>query len=171
MRSLVVGEWFTALPAAGVTCVRFNFRGVEGSGGTFDDGDGERLDAEAALAHVAGLLPPEAPLVIAGWSFGADVALATVEPRVSGWVAVAPPGRYGPQPAPASSDARPKLVVFGERDDLVDPRAGTDAVATWAATRVEVVPGADHFFVGSTSRIVELTLQLVESVTSRGAAD
>lgn len=166
MRSLVVGEWFGALPHAGVTCVRFNFRGVEGSDGMFDDGEGEHLDAEAALAHLAGLLPPGAPLVMAGWSFGADVALATTDPLVGGWVAVAPPSRYGSGPATVSSDPRPKLVVFGERDDLVDARTGAEAAATWAATRVEVIPGADHFFVGSTSRIVELTLRLVDTAAS-----
>src|SRR5680860_428823 len=48
MRSIVVSALFETLPAAGVTCLRFNFRGVDGSAGIYDDGVGEQLDAEAA---------------------------------------------------------------------------------------------------------------------------
>lgn len=162
MHSLVVGEWFRALPPAGVTCLRFNFRGVEGSEGGFDDGEGERHDARAALDHLAALLPPGYPIVMAGWSFGADIALATTDDRVSAWVAVAPPGRYAAHAV--AEDQRPKTVVFGSRDDLVDSDEGSARVARWASTSVHVVPGADHFFVGNTQLIVSLTVDLVDRV-------
>lgn len=162
MRSLVVGEWFNALPPADVTCLRFNFRGVEGSEGGFDDGDGERHDAEAALDHLAALLPPGCPILMAGWSFGADIALATADGRVSAWVAVAPPGRYAPDAV--ADDPRPKTIVFGDRDDLVESDAGRARVAGWKNTVVEVLPGADHFFVGNTGFIVSLTVDLVDRV-------
>src|SRR5436305_3865671 len=53
MRSIVIGALFDALPAVGVTCLRFNFRGVERSTGTHDEGRGELLDVAAAIDHAA----------------------------------------------------------------------------------------------------------------------
>ena len=44
MRSIVIGALFGALPHVGVTCLRFNFRGVERSEDAYDDGHGEQLD-------------------------------------------------------------------------------------------------------------------------------
>ena len=77
MRSIVISALFGALPDAGVTCLRFNFRGVEGSGGVHDEGDGERRDASAAIdALDAADRRRRIPLVLTGWSFGADVALS-----------------------------------------------------------------------------------------------
>src|SRR6478672_5683326 len=73
MRSIVISALFAALPDAGITCLRFNFRGVEESGGEHDFGDGARHDARAAIESIGTRLPPSAPLVLAGWSFGADV--------------------------------------------------------------------------------------------------
>ena len=71
MRSIVIGALFDALPAAGITCLRFNFRGVERSTGAHDDGHGELLDVRAALATLAEGRAGDEPVVLAGWSFGA----------------------------------------------------------------------------------------------------
>ncbi len=170
MRSLVVSEWFANLPPAGVTCLRFNFRGVGASSGSFDAGPGERRDAETALAALRDLVPGAA-LVVAGWSFGADIALAINDPSVAGWVAVAPPGRWTDAHRHLAHDPRPKLAVFGAHDELVDAEAGAARARAWPATEVEVVPGADHFFVGRTDRIVELTLAFVNRLTARSPDD
>src|SRR5260370_38627548 len=94
MRSIVISALFAALPAAGVTCLRFNFRGVEGSDGFHDEGRGERLDVQAALRDLDIVLAPTSPMILTGWSFGADVALSTREDRIDAWFAVAPPFHY-----------------------------------------------------------------------------
>src|SRR5207244_2877172 len=77
MRSIVIGALFEALPLAGFTCVRFNFRGVERSGGSHDEGKGELLDVQAALDAASSVRVGDEALVLAGWSFGADMTLAT----------------------------------------------------------------------------------------------
>src|SRR5436309_8796531 len=92
MRSIVIGALFAALPENGVAALRFNFRGVEGSEGSFDDGRGERHDIVAAL-DVLHPITEALPLVLAGWSFGADTSLDVVDQRVTAWFAVAPPLR------------------------------------------------------------------------------
>jgi hypothetical protein len=164
MRSLVISALFDALPAAGVTCVRFNFRGVEGSEGIHDEGRGERLDAAAAVGALADRLAPETPLVLTGWSFGADVALSTLDPKVRGWFAIAPPLHYVDADAPVGADERPKRVVLAEHDEVRRPTEVEAAVAAWRATDVTVVGGASHFFVGRTDRLVRLAQRFVDVV-------
>src|SRR5581483_11002385 len=92
MRSIVPGALIEALPRAGVAALRFNFRGVEGSEGAYDEGRGEQLDVIAAIDALSEIAEG-LPLVLAGWSFGADTSLAVGDERVDGWAAIAPPLR------------------------------------------------------------------------------
>lgn len=169
MRSIVISALFEALPPTGVTCLRFNFRGVEGSDGFYDDGRGERADARAAVEALADRLPAPTPLVLAGWSFGADIALSTMDPRIAAWLAVAPPFHFVDDPAPAASDGRPKLLALAEHDEVRAPADAQALVARWRSTEVVVVPGASHFFVGRTARLVELAEAFVDRVTAATA--
>jgi alpha/beta superfamily hydrolase len=165
MRSLVIGELFAALPAAGVRCLRFNFRGVEGSGGAWDEGRGERLDVAAALESLAATLAPEVPLALVGWSFGADMALSTRDPRVAGWCAIAPPLRSAGVTEGLATDPRPKWLLLAEHDEVRAPAEIVVIAAGWANTVTEVVPGASHFFMGRTDRLVELATKLLRTLT------
>jgi alpha/beta superfamily hydrolase len=167
MRSIVIGALFTGLPAAGVAALRFNFRGVGASEGTHDEGRGERLDVVAALdALVEAVEAPGVPLVLGGWSFGADTALAVDDARHAGWFAVAPPLRHTDQVA-AANDPRPKLLAVPQRDQYRSPESARGVVASWTNTRIHVVPGADHFLVGRTDRVVELAVEFVDRVINR----
>ena len=166
MRSIVISALFGALPAAGVTCLRFNFRGVEGSTGTFDAGVGERADAVAALGALTAALPAGMPLLLAGWSFGADVALSVHEPSISAWLAIAPPLHFTEGLEELARDPRPKLLALAEHDAVRPPADVVAVVATWSATDVEIVPGASHFFVGRTDRLVELALGFVDRLVN-----
>ena len=154
MRSLVIGELFRELPAHGITCLRFNFRGVESSGGAWDEGRGERADVLAALDALAARIPGDLPLVLAGWSFGADMVLSTFDPRVRAWLAIAPPLSYAADSDVVGRDPRPKHFVLAERDKVRTPDDVRAATVQWNATTVEVVSGADHYFVGRTDRVV-----------------
>lgn len=164
MRSIVIGALFDALPAAGVTCLRFNFRGVERSTGTHDDGRGELLDVAAALDRAATLRVQREPLLLCGWSFGADMTLATHDPRVAGWIAIAPPLRFSGDYTGVAYDTRPKLLVLGQHDEFRDPGSVVDATEEWDATEIVVVAGASHFFVGRTDRVVDATRRFVDRV-------
>lgn len=165
MRSIVVSALFDALPRAGVACLRFNFRGVEGSAGAHDEGRAEQLDVRAAVDAMA-LALPDQPLILTGWSFGADMALSTLDDRIDGWYAIAPPLRFAADFSAVANDARPKLLALAEHDEFREPASVRDEVATWTATHTEVVPGASHFFVGRTDRLVDLALGYVSSVGS-----
>jgi len=153
MRSLVISELFAALPAAGITALRFDFRGVGTSTGAYDGGRSEVHDAEAALSALAD--HSDAPRFLIGWSFGADVALSTRDAAVHGWVAIAAPLRFGTDLATTGGDARPKLLLLAEHDEFRDPDEVRTETAGWTATDCEIVGGASHFFVGRTAALAE----------------
>jgi alpha/beta superfamily hydrolase len=141
--NIVVDALFRALPAAGLAALRFDFRGA---------GGGEQDDVLAALDRLAGDVPG-VPLWLVGYSFGADVALGVDDPRLAGWVAVAPPLRFGSPPVPAGGDPRPVLVLVPEHDAYSPPDRIRPATDAWPAVTVEVVPMADHFLVGAAAGV------------------
>jgi alpha/beta superfamily hydrolase len=144
-----------------VTCLRFNFRGVEGSEGAHGEGLDEPLDVVAALDVLAGELHPSVPIVLVGWSFGGDMALSVTDERLAAWVAIAPPLRFSTAVHAAGDDPRPKLLVLAQHDEFRAPEEIEAATASWANTRRVVVAGASHFFVGRTERVVDATAGFV----------
>jgi hypothetical protein len=140
----------------GYRAVRFNFRGVGASQGTWDEGRGEVDDA---LAVVAALRKPELPLVLAGFSFGGYVAAQAAAGVPAGGgatrlVLVGPSTQVHQLPAvPADT-----LVIHGEQDDVV-PLAATLAWARPQSLPVVVVPGGGHFFHGQLSLLKSIVLR------------
>jgi alpha/beta superfamily hydrolase len=165
MRSIVISALFGALPDAGVTCLRFNFRGVERSQGAFAEGTGEREDVLAAIDELDATADPSVPMVLTGWSFGADVALSVAVPRLAAWMAIASPLRFATRVEEAARDPRLKLLALAERDEVRAPEDVAAVAAQWVNTRIEMIPGASHFFVGSTDRLVTLARGLVDELT------
>lgn len=173
MRSLVISALFESLPAQGVACLRFNFRGVENSAGAYTEGESEPLDVVAALdaattaAADAGI---GGPLALIGWSFGADMALGVDDPRVTGWVGIAPPLRFRPVAsyAAVAADPRPKLLVLAAHDEFRAPAEIETETAAWKNTDIEIVGGASHFFVGRTDRVVTLVGEFVTGLMPAG---
>ena len=170
MRSIVISALFDALPTQGVACLRFNFRGVEGSEGTHDFGNLERVDAETAVAALADRLPSDAPLILTGWSFGADMALSVRDPRVDAWIAIAPPLVVVHDVDGLTADPRPKLLALAQHDEYRDPAEVTEIAEHWANADVLVVGGASHFFMGRTDRLVEVAGSFVDRLVAASSA-
>lgn len=168
MRSLVTSELFRALPGRSLAVLRFNFRGVEGSEGSYGAGVDEQLDVVAGLDGL-GVWAPGLPVVVAGWSFGADTSLAVVDDRIAGWCPVAPPLRILPLGAfAAGHDPRPKRIVVPEHDQFRPPAGVREVTADWVATEIEVIAGGDHFLAGRTGRVVDLLVDFAASLTPGG---
>lgn len=164
MRAGIIGDLFRALPARGLTTLRFNFRGVERSEGAWDAGRGECEDARAAVHTLDAAVPTALPLLLIGWSFGADMALSVHHPRVAGWCAIAPPLHFATGVDETGVDSRPKHLILGELDDVVSAERIAELSATWRATTRETIPGATHFFVG---RSAEVSAAAVKFCTAR----
>jgi alpha/beta superfamily hydrolase len=159
----VVDALSRGLHDAGVATVRFDFRGVGRSEGTHDEGAAERLDIVAAIDAVAPFAG-DGPLVLAGYSFGALVALDVTDPRLDAWLLVAPPIATRPTEPLAASDHRPKLVLLPEHDQYSPPAVAGARIESWPAARVEVVPQADHFLAGRTGFVAERAVAFAESL-------
>ncbi len=147
MHNKVVTMAARALRESGVATLRFNFRGVGHSEGSFDDGDGELEDLRAVVRWARARHPGQA-LWLAGFSFGAWVSLrAAGELGATALVSIAPPvgrswGFAGLVPPPI-----PWVVVQGEADEIVDPRAVFDWVAALPRQPQLVrMPDTSHFF-------------------------
>ena len=132
---------------AGMPSLRFNFRGVGASAGTHDGGAGEVQDALAAVGYCRRRWP-QAHLWLAGFSFGAAVAIrASVEAAPVGLVAVAP--AVDRMDIGAVTPGCPWLVLLGDADDVVSPQR----MLEWAQglrpqPAIQVLAGAGHFFHG-----------------------
>jgi hypothetical protein len=110
------------------------------------------------------------PLVLAGWSFGADTALAVDDERLAGWLAVAPPLRATAVPdMVAAADRRPKLVVVPEHDQFRPPESARPMIDTWTNTELEIVPGGDHYLVGRAEQLMALSLEWLERLSRQSA--
>jgi len=147
MHNKVVTMAARALRESGATTVRFNFRGVGRSGGSFDEGDGELEDLRAVVAWARGQRPG-AVLWLAGFSFGAWVALrAAAELQASLLLSIAPPVGRSWDFAGLAHPNVPWLVIQGEADEIVDAQA----VKAWAESlkpppELVLMPDTSHFF-------------------------
>lgn len=141
----ILARAFTDL---GAVSLRFNFRGVGRSEGEYDAGVGETADALAAMDWLAAQYPG-LPLWLAGFSFGAYVALRAQSQRpVKRLVTVAPAvERF--DTAALKSPRMPWLLVQGDADEVVNPQAVLDWAAGLAVPpQIAVLKGAGHFFHG-----------------------
>ncbi|MEO8673686.1 MAG: alpha/beta fold hydrolase [Tahibacter sp.] len=135
-----------SLNELGLATVRFNFRGVGASTGSFDEGNGETEDLVALVDWVR-LTRPKDDVWLAGFSFGSYVALrAAAQVNAAQLIQIAPPvGRWDFDAIPRPSC--PWLIVQGESDEVVDP----NAVFAWVEQLVPPpqmvrMPETGHFF-------------------------
>jgi alpha/beta superfamily hydrolase len=141
--------------------VRFNFRGTEGSQGEYDHGVGELDDALAAMDFAAQEYPG-VPLWLAGFSFGAAIAVrAAISRPVAGLISVAPAiyrfaGNLEAQPE------CPWLIIQGDQDELVE----VDETVEWVDSLMPgpellILQNAEHFFHGRLNELREAVMEFV----------
>jgi len=158
MDNKVVTTLARAFVELGFAALRFNFRGVGESAGSYSQGNGETLDAIAAANFMRGEFP-DLPLIGAGFSFGGYVqARAAEELQPCRLVLVAPAVGHFAMPQ-VSADT---LLVHGDLDEVVE----LDAVLHWARPQhlpVVVLTGAGHFFHGRLTQLRQIVLQHFET--------
>lgn len=138
--------------------LRFNFRGVGRSGGSYGNGVGEREDVKAAIEYLFSKLNPSTlPLILVGYSFGAWAGLSAVtqDNRVMGMVAIAPPLELYDFRL-LEGCKKKKLFMAGDQD-LFCPAA---LLESWFGKLDEpkslaIIEGADHFFFAHTRFLIE----------------
>ena len=141
---------------AGLVALRFNFRGVGASTGSYDEGIGERNDLEAALDWLEAEYP-ELPLFAGGFSFGSVVGLSVGadDERVVALFGLGLPVDMDLYDYSFLAETdKPILVVQGENDEF-GPGDRVSKLLAALGTHITLVriPGADHYF---TDRLDEL---------------
>ena len=164
MHTKAVFQGAKGLTRIGCSVLRFNFRGVAGSEGTFDQGDGEKADFNAAIDFMAARYPGS-PIWAAGFSFGSWVALevGAIDPRVSVLIGIAPPvNRDGYTWEHTLQSEKPKFFVQGDLDELCHIK---DMWAFYAKLKepkeLVVIDGASHLFEGKTPEVGEALEELL----------
>lgn len=146
MHNKVVTMVERALRECGLDTVRFNFRGTGASQGSHDQGIGEGDDLAAVVAWARHTHPGDA-LWLAGFSFGSYVTIRNaLRLHADALISIAPPaGRWSFEAIVAPSC--PWLIVQGEADEVVEPQAVFDWIAS-LPVKPEVVrmPETSHFF-------------------------
>jgi len=156
MHTKAVYQGTKALVRIRCAVLRFNFRGVGKSAGSFTGGPGEMEDFRAALDYMAERFPG-VPLWAAGFSFGSWIALETgaVDDRVSVLIGIAPPvTRQGYDFSHTQRSSKAKFFVQGEADEICPIQ---DMWKFYGALpepkELVVIDAADHLFDGHTSEV------------------
>lgn len=169
MHNSVVAAIVGAYRGCGYSTLRFNFRGVGRSQGHYANGDGEQSDVGAALTYLA--RQAIEPCDLAGYSFGAwiNTRMETPGGLLRNRILVSPPvDLLDFDPKTALPDLR--LVITGEMDPLASPPAIRKLLLVWnPAARLEIVPGADHFYSGCIDRLEEILGSYLVRATDRDA--
>ena len=158
MYNNVVAAICATVSQKGIAAFRFNFRGVDESGGQFGGGIAEQDDVRAALEFVTTSGKTDATKVgLAGYSFGGSVALpvaledervqylALISPALteSGWLQL---GQY----------ARPKVVIVGGNDSVIRLEQFQELAGTSRnPEEYQTIAGADHFWWGLEAELVQ----------------
>lgn len=152
MNNKVIYQLYQMFVRRGFATLRFNFRGVGRSQGSFDRGEGELSDAASALDWLQSQ-NQDAPMCwVAGFSFGAWIGMQLLmrRPEITGFVSVSPPANMYDfsflAPCPASG-----LITHGDQDDIVPQDSVTDLIAKLAKQKdviidFQVLKGATHFY-------------------------
>ena len=160
MNNKIVYALYQAFARRGFAALRFNFRGVGRSQGSFDRGEGELSDAAAALDWLQANNPNASACWVGGFSFGAWIGMQLLmrRPEIDGFISIAPPANMYDfsflAPCPSSG-----LVVHGAQDDVVPPDSVSKLVTKLAHQRditvdQRLVPGANHYFHGRMAELV-----------------
>jgi alpha/beta superfamily hydrolase len=139
-----------ALTDLGLRTLRFNFRGVGCSTGTFDDGIGEQDDVRAALDWLELGGVRNLPIILGGLSFGSMVGLSVgvEDERVAALVGLGLPVEMYDYSYLAKTD-KPVLLIQGEHDQFGSPTEIRDAVGGLGPhITVMDIPGSGHIFEG-----------------------
>ena len=152
MNHPIVMAMYNSFVKRGFATLRFNFRGVGRSQGTFDNGIGELSDAASALDWMQQFNHEAHTTWVGGFSFGAWIGMQLLmrRPEIKGFISIAPPANMYDftflAPCPSSG-----IIVDGENDEVVTGASVqklVDKLKTQRHITIDhaTIPGANHFF-------------------------
>jgi hypothetical protein len=172
MHNKVVFRAAKAAVQAGLPALRFNFRGVGKSTGSYSHGIGEGDDVTAGLNFLAARFPA-VPVCLIGFSFGASVGLrvGATDPRVTVLVGLGVPVAVM-NLGFLLGVTKPKLIVQGTLDQF-GPRGEVERFYNSLAEPKQIhwVQDADHFFTGKLDEVQRVISGFLKSLLSLTVAE
>lgn len=162
MNNKVVTTLMQTCRDLGMSSIRFNFRGVGQSAGSYADGEGELQDCLAIVNWIKQQRPADA-ILLAGFSFGGCIALrAAAQIAPIGLITIAPPVKKM-HCATTPVISCPWIMIQGEKDETVSP----ESVYQFVAQRSENIhlirlPHAEHFFHGQLTMLKETLTEAIQ---------
>jgi hypothetical protein len=159
---LAIAKTLADLGGDRVAWLRFNFRGVGASGGSYDDGKGETNDVVRAIAELR-RRAPGATMSVCGHSFGSWVGLrgAIADGGVERVALVAPSVRFFEFGEEIEAHfAGPLAVIIGDEDEFSEVSEARE-LATKLGAEIRVLTGFDHHFLKSRRQMAETVVAFV----------
>lgn len=167
MHNNVTSAVFNKFRSEDISCLRFNFRGVGRSTGSYTGGEGEIDDIKACLDFLINQRNHE-KILVCGYSFGAAIGCSAVNysEKVMGFVAISFPWDFmGKKYKKLSQTNKPKLFIQGDRDNIASFERFVDHVEDYSDPKdYEIISGADHFYRGHEKKTVEKVFRFYESL-------
>lgn len=168
MHNKVVFRVAQTLQGLNMPALRFNFRGVGHSTGSYDEGRGEMDDVRYALEFLSRRYPG-VPVILGGFSFGSYVGLrvAASDDRAQALLGLGVPARTFNGDT-LQNCHKPKLFVHGTHDEV----APYDLALQWfeqvpAPKSMVAVQGADHFFKDHLDEVEAIVANFVRTLMNR----
>ena len=158
MENKVVVALCYSLWNAEIASLRFNFRGVGKSEGSFGGGVAEREDVNAAISFVASKEEIDQESIgLCGYSFGAIPSfLGAVSEQIQAAAAISPPLSLSPLYG-LNEYSKPKLLISGSEDNFTPPQAFDAFFESLSKPKKrKVITGADHFWSGYEGKVAEV---------------
>ena len=169
MDTKIVFQLYKIFISNGFSTIRFNFRGVGKSDGLFDDGEGELSDAASVLDWLQQYNTNSNKCWVAGFSFGAWVAMQLLmrRPEINGFVCISPPANIRDfgflAPCPSSG-----LIVHGDKDNIASydsTKILTEKLQKQKKSNIEFrsIKGADHFYENYKEEFLSIVNSYIEN--------
>lgn len=143
-----------------IAWLKFNFRGVGTSGGSFAGGVGEKEDVKAAISFGENQPGIDSNRIgLCGYSFGSMVAFAVAaeDQRVGGVAGISP---FIQPENLLDHYSRPKLFLCGDRDEFIKVETLEQLIQKIPEPKeMALYPGVDHFWVGEEGPMAEKVSQ------------
>jgi len=176
MNTKVVYNLYNCFVNNGFSTLRFNFRGVGKSDGKFDGGEGELSDAAVILDWLQNNNPNAKQCWIAGFSFGAWIAMQLLmrRPEIDFFISISPPADSKDfsflAPCPSSG-----LLIHGDKDEISShdtTRILSEKLQKLKNIKIDFksIKGADHFFINHMDQLIETLDNYIKNSINNSSA-
>ena len=173
MNNRVTFALYKLFQARGFSVLRFNFRGVGKSQGSYDNGEGELADAATAMDWLQNQNPASTQCWIAGFSFGSWIGMQLMmrRPEITGFISISPPASTHDFTFLAPCPVSGLIVQGGENSQVSSDRILqlVDKISKQKGVTIDVgiIEEANQFFSAHLNEAMEAVSKYVDGRTTK----